>query len=92
MSHLLQLIKQNSEYFKQCQRGLMSKVTNNRFRYLVNKQVMETKHERYKTIFSNCRSSMRKSWDKITHLFGKQITHRKFKEVLINDENITDES
>ena len=91
-SHLIQQIKLKSEYYKLYRRGLMSKATNNRFRNLVNKQVLEAKQKYYQQIFSNCRSSMRKSWDTIKRLLGKQNNQTKIKEMLINDEIVYDES
>ena len=70
----------------------MSKATNNRFRNSVNKQVLEAKQKYYQQIFSNCRSSMRKSWDTIKRLLGKQNNQTTIKEMLINDEIVYDES
>ena len=50
-SHLIQQIKLKSEFYKQYWRGLMSKATNNRFRNLVNKQVLEAKQKYYQKKF-----------------------------------------
>ena len=70
----------------------MWKATNNIFRNLVNKQVLEARQKYYQSIFSSCRSNMRKSWDTLKHLLGKQINHTEIKEMLINDEIVSDES
>ena len=35
---------------------------------------------------------MRKSWDTIKHILGKQINHTEIKEMLINGETVSDES
>ena len=69
----------------------MSKTTNNRFRKLVNKHVLDTKQKYYQKK-SICRSNMRKSRDTIKHLLGKPINHTEIQELLINDEIVSDES
>ena len=35
---------------------------------------------------------MRRSWDTIKHLLGKQFNHSKFKEMVNNDETVSDKS
>ena len=69
--NLKKLINKKSDSFRKFRRGLISKESNNKIKNEINAQIIKGKNNYYTNAFHRFRKNMRKSWDLLGELTGK---------------------
>ena len=62
--------------------GRLSKTANKSFRNKVTRLVVEAKQNCYKSIFSSCQSSIKKSWEALSEFMGRETNKTKMKKLI----------
>ena len=83
---LKNLIRTKSDYYKLFRLGLLSKVTNDIHKKLVNSTIKKAKFNYYQEAFNQCKNDMKRSWSLIKGLMGRFNNKPVCKKLIYNDQ------
>ena len=84
-ARLIQMIKLKSHYFKLLRLGLITKRVNNELKNRIGRMITDAKNSYYIDQFNNSRRDIKKTWDLLRQLTGRNKPKHTIKKILFNN-------
>ena len=84
-SHIFNLIKMKTRYFKLFRRGLVSNQDNNFLKNKINSAIRKARLNFYHSAFQKCNNNIRKTWDTIWNILSITKNKKTVKCLLFNN-------